>query len=416
MKSGRNFWKNMIENLLVYANYMFAILMPFSHIWGYLSVSFGIIFLWNFYKRIEKEKLFYILIIFIVYGLIINLFSGQPNVGYMTLIGYFSHWLLPFVLGYGILKAGYFRNIIWGYFTVFGVIVGISIMAYFGLFSPQFLKGFYSEGLVYDGLLRGLRSHIALAALCLFASFFFLAQGLIRKDISVKTRIFFFSLFLFFNFAILLTGSRGYYIAAFISYFSFSVFWTLKTKNWKIFLLSFFSLSLIAICSYLFVPVVKERIYKTTSSDLNIQERISLYKVALQEITSRPFLGYGPGQGIKQQKYFDMLPDNLKKVGRHPHLHSFYLNFTADFGLVGLLIFAAIAYFIFTGLIKTFRSTDLFLAAIAIGVFWGFIGIFIGDSFDTLLGGPGVAMELFWFLGLIFSQSRNSLCKSAEQQ
>jgi len=402
----------MIENLLVYANYMFAILMPFSHIGGYLSCAIGLVLLWSFHKKIEKEPLYVLLLLFIIYGIVLNLFSGIPDVGNGALVGYFSHWLMPFILGYGLVNPGYFKKIFWAYVIVFASIVGFSVLAYFHLFYSQFGKDFY---LVNEGLLKGLRSHIALAALCLAGSFLVLAQSLVRKDISKTRRVLYFALFLFFVFALFLTGSRGYYISALISYTLFGIFWVFRTKNWR-FLVFGLAVAGVIFGAYFFTPVVKERLEKTTSHDSNIQERLALYRVAVAEIMARPLFGYGPGQGIKQKKFFEMLPENLKNVGRHPALHSFYLNFAADFGLVGFFIFLAILYFTFKGLSASFGSDNLFLASAGMGIFWGLAAVLIGDMFDTLLRGPGVAMELFWLIGLVFRQISEQKCESAQQR
>ncbi len=218
----------MIENLLIYANYMFSILMPFTHIGGYLACSIGIILLWSFFEKIKDEKAFIFISLFIVYGLITSAFSGQPQTGFSTMLGYFSHWLMPFALGFGLISPKYFKKIIWTFIIVFGSITFFSVLAYFHLFFPKIGKDFY---LVNEGLLKGLRSHIALGALCLLTSFLVLNQALFRKGITSAKRIFLVVLFLFFVFAIFLTGSRSYYIAAILSYCAFGIFWTIKDKE-----------------------------------------------------------------------------------------------------------------------------------------------------------------------------------------
>jgi len=402
----------MIDNLLIYANYMFSILMPFTHIGGYLSCSFGVILIWSFYKKIEKEPLFLLISVFIVYGLILSIFSGQPSTGFSTMLGYFSHWFMPFVLGFSLLNPKYFKKIFWTFIIVFGSITFFSVLAYFHLFFPKIGKDFY---LVNEGLLKGLRSHIALGALCLLSSFLVLTQALLRKEISAGKRLNLFMLFLFFVFALFLTGSRTYYISAVISYLCFGIFWVVRTRNWRL-LASGAAVLAVILCAYFFAPVVKERIQRTTSQDSNIQERVSLYKVAISEIKTRPFFGYGPGQGIKQLEFFEMLPADMKNVSRHPALHSFYLNFAADFGIIGFLIFVGILYFIFCGLDKSFYCGDDFLVSVGAGLLWGLVGILIGEMFDTLLRGPGVAMEVFWLTGLVFRQLKEKGCESAAQQ
>jgi len=98
----------------------------------------------------------------------------------------------------------------------------------------------------------------------------------------------------------------------------------------------------------------------------------------------------------------------MKNVGHHPHLHSFYLNFLADFGVAGGIVFAVMLFLIFKRLWTMSSNTkDSAMRALAYGLFWGFSGVLIGDCFDTLLLGPATAMELFWLIGITFRQSVN---------
>ncbi|OGS08419.1 MAG: hypothetical protein A2204_08240 [Elusimicrobia bacterium RIFOXYA1_FULL_47_7] len=132
-----------------------------------------------------------------------------------------------------------------------------------------------------------------------------------------------------------------------------------------------------------------------------MQGRVILYKVAFWEIRERPFFGFGPGEGVKQEKYFNMLPPEQQALKNHTHLHSFYLNFMADFGLAGFVIFILMVFYWLKTVWTAYHSGSNFNKAVSFGLFWGIIGILAGDSFDTLLRGPGVAMELFWLTGIV---------------
>jgi len=202
-----------------------------------------------------------------------------------------------------------------------------------------------------------------------------------------------------------LTGSRGYYISAAIVFSLFAVIWSVRNKKIQYLVVFAVAVSLCAVLLYKFNPEVKHRITRTGSSDNNITERLYLYKVALSEIKDRPLFGCGPGQGIRQKAYFETLPENMRNLGRHPALHSFYLNLTADFGLAGLLIFIIIIALIFKRLLTILHLSDNPANVFAFGLFWGLIGLLIGDCFDTILRGPGVAMEFFWALGIVFRLS-----------
>jgi len=74
--------------------------------------------------------------------------------------------------------------------------------------------------------------------------------------------------------------------------------------------------------------------------------------------------------------------------------------------LLGLSIFAIILYCIFEKLYLIFKTESGLLGALAFGLMWGFAGVLAGECFDTLLRGPGTAMELFWFLGLIAGRKK----------
>lgn len=393
----------LIELVVRIANYIFAFGMPFTHIAGYLAGFVSFLFVWKFWDRLKKERIFVWISIFLVYGLLRSIFSDEPKIGFGTMFGYLSSWLWPFVLGYALNDFSSFRRVLAGYSFTISVIVFFSILAYFGFFYKQFPGDFY---LVYDGLLKGLRSHIALAAICLVLSFFSLSHVVLRKELILRTKVILGMITLFFIGAIFLTGSRGYYIGGLISYAGFAVFQLIITGRWRFFLFSLIVFISTVTVLYFTSPYLKERISRTGAGDNNVRERIALYRVAVSEIRAKPFFGFGPGQGIKQKEYFNILPEEQRNVSRHPHLHSFYLNFAADFGLLGLSIFAIIMYCIFGKLYLIFKTESGLLGSAAFGLIWGLIGVLVGECFDTLLRGPGTAMELFWFLGLIIGRKK----------
>jgi O-antigen ligase len=151
---------------------------------------------------------------------------------------------------------------------------------------------------------------------------------------------------------------------------------------------------------YAALPGLQQRISHTGPRDNNVRERVALYQVAVWEIGTRPLTGFGPGQGIRQKQFFERLPEKQRTVQRHPHLHSFHLNLAADMGLTGTVLFTGILIVLLLGLKKVSVVSSGFERMLATGLIWGFAGVLIGDCFDTLLRGPGVAMELFWLAGL----------------
>jgi O-antigen ligase len=324
--------------------------------------------------------------------------------------GYLAHWIGPFALGYAVYEPQKARKAVTIYFAVFSFVVALALLAYFGLF-PKTVHGDFH--LVKDGLLQAGRSHIALGALCIFITFF-LAGFAFEPGRSRAARTAMLGAALVYIFAIALTGSRGYYISAGLTFSVFGIFWAVKNNKIKQLFYVLLAAAAVSALIVRFNPQVQERILRTNKADNNLIERVYLYKVAFSEIRARPFFGYGPGQAIRQKEYFEKLPPREQNLDRHPALHSFYLNFAADFGLAGLAIFVIIMAHVFKRLASVMAARDGEQAVsgtdgiLAFGLFWGLIGLLIGDCFDTLLRGPGVAMELFWVLGMVFGISKET--------
>lgn len=386
-------------------NYLFAATMLVSHIGGYVSSGIGLLFSWESWKRFSRDSIFAALLVFVAYGLLRTPLSPYPSAGYAAMLGYFSQWLLPFILGYSVTRTKHFRNVSEVFINVFLIILTFSALAYFGFFPKEVGQGNFLVG--SDGLLKGLRSHIALAALCVVFSFISLGKALVKGNNTPSEKWLYILLAVYPIGMLVLTGSRGYYIAAAIAYALFGVYWVMKTRNAKVFIFVLVVSLAAGAAAYTFLPDLRHRIQHTGKSDGSVTDRVALYRIALKEIKANPVFGVGPGQGALRKDYFDMLPKNEQPMFHYNHLHSFYLQITAEFGLIGLGLFCWIVWLILSRLFNVMQCGEGFERALAFGVFWGFIGVLFGDIFDTLLRGPGTAMELFWLTGLVLGRERD---------
>lgn len=388
------------KKVLYLSNQLFAISIVFTHIGGYVTGVLGFLFAVPRLNKIIKNNIFKTITLFIVYGLLISTFSNKPSLGYFVILNYFSHWMLPFVLGYFLMEQKHVEKVFWHFYCIFFFLFAFSMIAYFGFFWKS-IGNFY---LVEEGLLKGLRHHIGYAAMLSIISFISFSFGIFSDSDNKRKYLFILFGFLFLI-GIILTGSRGYYIAIFISAVIFLLWISLRNKKILpafLFLVFFMMVSFLV---YKKAPQVQNRIKSAFSGkDESVIERILLSKVALNIIKDYPLFGVGPGQSPYQKKYFDMEKMNFYNAQGHPrhiHMHSFYLNLLADFGITGFLIFIILFFQIFSVLYTIFKKSNGFPKALSTGLMFGIIAIFVGEFFDTHLRGPGVALELFWLVGLL---------------
>jgi O-antigen ligase len=396
-----------MQSVITAFNYLFAFSMPFSHIGGYAAS--GIVFLlsWHYWKNFRRDPLFFWLRILMIYGFLRAALSPQTNVGFSVMLGYLSHWVLPFILGYGLAELQTVKKSFWTYYITFISLIFLSVLAFFGYFKPVFFGDFQ---LAYEGLLKGGRSHIALGAICTILSFFSIGQILYNDKLSRNLKISLSAGLVFLSGALFLTGSRGYYLTALAVFALCSVVLVFHEKiiNKRWLFAGLIGVSIAVAGLYLVSPTIQFRIKNTSGIGKgSIFQRIDLYRIALWEIKDKPLFGFGPGQGaVHKEEYFERLPDKGLLLKGFQHLHNFCLNFGADFGLVGLVLFLLLAVSWLKNIWKIFINSTGFVKAFSFGLFWAVISILLGDCLDTLLRGPGVAMELFWLTGMLFSISK----------
>lgn len=382
-----------------YMNKLFAFTMPFTHIGGYAANLGAFVFIARRWNLLLRNSVVLGLITFIVYGTIRSYFSSDSSIGLAVMVGYIAQWFLPFVLGYSLGDEFQAKKAVMWYIIILGAIVLVSLAAYIGIIPQQYSGGFELVG--NGGLLKALRSHIALGALCVLSIAVLVTRIFFESDISKKTKWLCMAGSLMFFIAFILSGSRAYYIGGAVAGIMYGVYIAIVTR--KVFRAAVIAL-IIGLCSIAIAvvsPTIRERLLTTTSQTHNVQERLMMYKVAVEEIKDRPVFGFGPGMGIKQTQYFEQLPDEWKRIDRHPALHNFYLNILTDFGVVGFIFILIIIFRVLRTLFNACRFGEGFLRTLAIAVLTGFVGVLVGDLFDTILRGPGVAMELFWMAGMV---------------
>lgn len=382
---------------IAFLNLLFAATIPVTHIAGYAAGGGALALAWPHRRALLREPVVAAIALMLVYLAVRTAASAEPAVGWGAVYGFVGHWLLPLVLGFlaGRAVPAVTPRLITVMSAGFMALFAVTFVAYAGLMPGIVaVPGLGEFVFVESGLFKGLHSHIALAALCLTLIF-------VHAHLWARTRgRFSLAVIGVCVVVLVLTGSRGYYIAAAVSGAAFGLWYAIARRKFKQLFTGFILVAAVAALTYVAVPALNSRVNETGPRDNNVRERLALYSVAVNEIKDRPLTGFGPGQGIRQAAYFTRLEPDMRGVGRHPHLHSFYLNLAADTGAIGFVLFAAVVLLLLRRLWQAGTGAHSWAGALARGLFWAFVGVLVGDCFDTLLLGPRVAMELFWLAGL----------------
>jgi len=146
------------------------------------------------------------------------------------------------------------------------------------------------------------------------------------------------------------------------------------------------------------------------SSLLNFSERSSLasrlmiWKVSERLIIENPILGIGPGNF--QKKYLSLQPlFPLYLEWAVPQPHNIFLAFWLESGILGLVGFVFLLYFVFYSLFKRTRGMNLSFI-----LFSFFLYFIIHGMFDTLFWKNDLAL-VFWIFITIFLKTYNETFK-----
>ena len=370
----------------ILSNYLFAILQPFSKDgWKIVSLISFIFIFKNWYSW-KKDKLILSIFFFLLYGIILSLFSEYRTKSFEVMSNYSVGWFFSFLLGYSIIKTSDKINLLKVYVFVFMFTIFAGFLAYFHFIPDQI--GFLhlveenERLIVFDG-------GPELGARCNFIIIPLFVLYLFYKE--NKKSYIFLAVALYFIYALLLSGTRNCYISLFITLLFISFFYIYKSKK---FLKTFLILLLLLFCfslTYLFSSNVKHRINKTDiKTDYSLSSRLEMYKLGLNLIKEKPLFGHAPKTSIYRQENINHLQ----------HFHNIYLDILVDFGFIGFILFLIIIYRIFARLIIMYIKTK---SPLPLMLIFAWISIMISESFDSFLKTPYCSGLFFWATGLVLN-------------
>jgi len=334
-------------------------------------------------KILELPMIFIFSCFLIVFGLLLSIFFNNNHlVGLGILKGWF---ILPILFSFMLyLKLDLTLNIEKIYKSIFYSTTAVSIIAIF-------YKLF--EITTYDSRLSAFYLSPNHLAMYITPGVFF---GLYFMLISILQKHSFKKIFLHAMLLIILLISLyyTYSYAAWLALLGSLIIVSLTVKPFKKIILAI--ILFIFICGLLLFVSQKNSPKMISLLDLSsrssLTSRETIWKVSIQLIKNNPFIGIGPGNFqssyLAMQKYY---PPYLEWAIPQPH--NVFLAFWLQAGLLGLIGFLLLLYFIFTTLWQLLRNKKS--AALAAPLFGFFLYTILHGLIDTPFWKNDLAF-LFW--------------------
>jgi putative inorganic carbon (HCO3(-)) transporter len=192
---------------------------------------------------------------------------------------------------------------------------------------------------------------------------------------------------------ILFTWSRGAWLALFLQFFLFLLFYSQKTRR----LLCFSPLLLLSVP---FLPNnFRARLFSIGDlGESSIRYRLLTWQGSLKMLAAHPF-GIGVGERAWRAVYPHFAMSGTKTV---MHAHNLFLEVWAELGAVGLAVFLLLVGRILASAVKGGKKAAVLSLS----------GALVMGFFDHLWYYPGMLMPFFAFLALCASGEQKATQKS----
>ncbi|MBS1970386.1 MAG: O-antigen ligase family protein [Bdellovibrionales bacterium] len=228
----------------------------------------------------------------------------------------------------------------------------------------------------------------------------------ISKTLPPKKRLFYLCTLIVLGLSVLLTYTRGVWIAAFVSVIAISFLWRVRNG-----FIAIIACSLGAAVLYFAVPSVKNRVDFTakiadasTAKQTYDSERVVLWKTNLMIFKDHPWFGTGYGQNkFHLHEYYEK--QGLPKDQFIGHAHNQYLHLLAGTGVLGLLCYLGLlgtmAVMTLVAFLKIPKE-NLFYKGLALGALGGQICFAVGSLTESNFEHSKVrfAIMFMWAIGL----------------
>jgi O-antigen ligase len=212
------------------------------------------------------------------------------------------------------------------------------------------------------------------------------AMIFVSKKIVAKLYYLFISAILLFN--LLLTLSRGCYLALALAFFVFICLINVR-------LISLFIIGLFAIMPLLSDIVISRIVSITNFSDSSTSFRLMIWQGTLRMLKDFWFVGLGQGEAAFNSVY----PLYSFNTVFAPHAHNVYLQIFVEMGILGLIIFIGLIT-VFLKTIISYKCKSLDDKFITAGFYAAFSGFLFQGLFDYVFYNYRIFLIFFIILGL----------------
>ena len=215
---------------------------------------------------------------------------------------------------------------------------------------------------------------------------------LFAGSVSRDKRLLFITAVSLMGIALLLSGSRGGFVAL-IAEIIFIIFLTRRKKGKREFILKV-SLAVLLVISVIGGAILVggetslTRFVETARSNDVSTNRVQIWETTLKVIVNN--LPFGAGIGAFGVAYTPF--DSNSGLERVEQAHNDYLQVAADMGIVGILIGGFYLFWLFRTGWKNIQTSNRYRRSIAIGAFAGCFAILIHSLFDFVLHTTAISL------------------------
>ena len=221
--------------------------------------------------------------------------------------------------------------------------------------------------------------------------------------------------FLLFSAALILTGTRGAWLAVGVTIAIYLFYFILTCRKSYIVTMLFLGLILLTVFGLSFVPAAQKRMASLTNpNEYSIVTRFAMWQSASRMWADHPVLGVGLSnyQRFYKNQYYDPVP--WERFGKnhdgltHKHPHNIYLYLLAETGVAGFSVFLLLIGYVFRhfyAIAKIGAPISQFFAKMALLVLIAYLSF---GMTENLIFGMYPTMQSLWFLlGMLWNPFNN---------